>query len=405
MYPRPATYICQPLYDERREHSGIEGYSRPFRYKNDNGLRSFFARPLRRCSNKKPTGHVGRLIMDKNILTITYLSMVFFFTLLFIRFKLYHLNHKSLFQQPLFWAAISLPLVTCLYFGSFVWVDRINAFSLSSHGYQRFLDISKLPLLILASAVPLVSIVNNLHRTKQTEKQISEAERKNIVDLYYNHMKFHLEQFKKIEGKTISSFYPVEEYQAEAIYQHFVKRPQELYRKAYPQSAPDDSQYLDVSESYIIELHKQWVEINVRLGQLSESENQIHPSPELCSKKMMMFAGIIISYEKTCKLLCLGGFHHKKSFVINPKFDEYQLYLPFYDFGTFYEALQSLEEITYAFLDTCRDEIVNLYFPNEEKILIYGEGILDDWFKYSRFLIVTPYQPARISRLPKLDFG
>ncbi|EJH1681437.1 hypothetical protein NCT36_004343, partial [Escherichia coli] len=158
--------------------------------------------------------------MEKSISTFMYLSVLLGCIFLFIKYRLYVLDHRSLFQQPLFWAAIGVPLFTSLYFGSFVWIDKIHSFSLTSHGYERFLDISKLPLLILASAVPLVSIVNNLHRTKQTEKQISEAERKNRVDLYYNHMKFHLDLYKKIEGKRIGSYYPVQEAQAEAIYQH-----------------------------------------------------------------------------------------------------------------------------------------------------------------------------------------
>ncbi|ECD8039541.1 hypothetical protein FLB94_23510, partial [Salmonella enterica] len=115
---------------------------------------------------------------------------------------------------------------------------------------------------------------------------------------------------------------------------------------------------------------------------------------------MRIFFGIMNIYEKTCKHLCLGGYHTQKSFILNDKFDKYQIYSPFYDFGTMYQSLQALEEITYAFLDTCRNEEVNLYFPLEDKILIYGEGILQDWFRYSQFLISTAYQPSRIARLP-----
>ncbi|HCH7987858.1 TPA: hypothetical protein NHU23_003799 [Citrobacter freundii] len=338
--------------------------------------------------------------MEKSIFTFIYFSLLFLCLFSFIKYRLYELNHRSLFQQPLFWAAIAIPLFTCIYLGSFVWIIKLNSFSLTSHGYERFLDMSKLPLLILASAVPLVSIVNNLHRTKQTEKQISEAERKNRVDLYYNHMKFHLDLYKKIESKKISSYYPIEETHKEAVYQHFIKHPQELYRKAYPLSSPDDSQYLNISGSFIIELHKCWVEINARLKQLSESDVQLNPDQELCASKMRIFFGIMNIYEKTCKHLCLGGYHTQKSFILNDKFDKYQIYSPFYDFGTMYQSLQALEEITYAFLDTCRNEEVNLYFPLDDKILIYAEGVVQDWFKYSQFLITAPYQPIKISRLP-----
>lgn len=340
--------------------------------------------------------------MEKSIYTLIYFSVLLLIVFTFIKYRLYELDHRSLFQQPLFWAAIALPLFTCFYLGSFVWVDKLNSFSLTSHGYERFLDISKLPLLILASAVPLVSIVNNLHRTKQTEKQISEAERKNRVDLYYNHMKFHLDLFKKIEGKKIISHYLYQGEHIEVMYQHFIKHPQELYRKAYPHSSPDDSQQLDINSDFIIELHKCWIEINARLKQLHESELQLNPSMELCASKMRIFFGIMSVYEKTCKFICLGGFHYEKSFLLNDTYDQYQIFSPFYDFRTLYESLQSLEEMTYAFLDTCRNEEVNLYFPIDEKILSYGEGILEDWFGYSRFLIASAYQPARISRLPRI---
>ncbi|HFO4023223.1 TPA: hypothetical protein ACHJUP_005300, partial [Escherichia coli] len=87
---------------------------------------------------------------------------------------------------------------------------------------------------------------------------------------------------------------------------------------------------------------------------------------------------------------------------LNDNYDKYQIYSPFYDFGTMYQSLQSLEEITFAFLDTCRNEEVNLYFPLDDKILIYGEGILQNWYGYSRFLISTAYQPAKMVRLQPL---
>ncbi|HFO4022829.1 TPA: hypothetical protein ACHJUP_004862, partial [Escherichia coli] len=220
--------------------------------------------------------------MDKSLVALFYFSFLFLSFFVFIKYRLYELDHRSLFQQPLFWAAIALPLLTCFFLGSLVWIDKIHSFSLTSHGYERFLEISKLPLLVLASSVPLVSIVNNLHRTKQTEKQISEAEQKNRVVLYYNHMKFNLDLYKKIETKKIISYYPVVDAHKEAIYQHYIKHPQELYRKAYPQSTPDNSQQLKINDNFVIELHKCWIEINARLKQLSESETQLDPTQEFC---------------------------------------------------------------------------------------------------------------------------
>lgn len=44
-------YIRQSLYDERRKHTGITRYIGPCRYKNDDGLRTLYARPSGRCRN------------------------------------------------------------------------------------------------------------------------------------------------------------------------------------------------------------------------------------------------------------------------------------------------------------------------------------------------------------------
>lgn len=343
--------------------------------------------------------------MEKSTVAIYYFLFLVLFLFAFIKYRLYKLDHKSLLQQPLFWAAIALPLLTCFFLGSLIWIDKIQSFSLTSHGYERFLEISKLPLLILAASVPLVSIVNNLHRTIQTEKQILEAERKNRVDLYYNHMKFHLDLYNNIEAKKVISYYPIEIGQEEIAYQLYIKHPQQLYRKTYPLSTPDDSQYFNASNDFIIELHKHWVEINNSLKKLSESNKQLNPPPDHCIAKMSIFYEIISIYEKTCRHLCLGGYHTENSFVLNDSYDNYQIYSPFYDFRSLYQSLQSLEEFTYAFLDTCRYAEVDLYFPLEDKILVYGEGVLEDWFKYAKFLIPSSYQPAKMSLLPRLRRG
>ncbi|MFU0854915.1 hypothetical protein ACM26X_22805 [Kluyvera cryocrescens] len=338
--------------------------------------------------------------MEKSIITLIYFSFLFLCLFFFIKYRLYELDHRSLFQQPLFWAAIALPLLTCLFLGSFVWINKIHSFSLTSHGYERFLDISKLPLLILASAVPLVSIVNNLHRTKQTEKQISEAERKNKIDLYYNHLKFHLDLYKKIETKKITSIYEKGNSTHEVYYQLYIKHPQELYRNAYPKSTPNDNNDLEIDSEYIIKLHKSWMSINLKLKHINDIGSRYIPDNDYCITKVRMYFGLITAYEKTCKLLCLGGYNSDTTFIIDDKSSSYQMFSPFYDFYTLFNAIESLEEITNSFLDTCRCSDVNLYFPIEDKPLIYGRGIIEDWFRYSDFLLAKDFQPSQLSRLP-----
>ena len=118
-----------------------------------------------------------------NTFTIYYGFEVMFLTVaitsLFITIGLFYfygwfeLNDNNLFKQPLFIASILLPFQYFILFGCWVWRD--HSLQLTTDGFANFLNISKLPLLLLASSVPLASIVNNIHRTIQTASQIQSA--------------------------------------------------------------------------------------------------------------------------------------------------------------------------------------------------------------------------------------
>lgn len=110
--------------------------------------------------------------------------------------KWHVLDKRNLVRQKLFWISIAVPIISFLYFGLFAWWGKTPV--LSAHGYSRFYEISKFPLLLLASSVPLASIVNNIHRTIQTENQINTAETKNAVDRYLAHEKNFIEKTKEI---------------------------------------------------------------------------------------------------------------------------------------------------------------------------------------------------------------
>lgn len=90
------------------------------------------------------------------------------------------LNHKSLTKQPLFWAAICWPCGISLGLGSHVWIGRAKDFSVE--GYATFIEISKLPLGVLAVAIPLTAVIAAMHRSIQTAKQIESAEHKSQDD-------------------------------------------------------------------------------------------------------------------------------------------------------------------------------------------------------------------------------
>lgn len=106
------------------------------------------------------------------------------------------LTHKNLFKQPLFIASIALPIYMFIMYGLWAW--KGHDINFSSTGFNNFLDITKLPLLILASSVPLAAIISNLHRTIQTEAQINLSETKNAIDRYLAHEKNFIEKIKEI---------------------------------------------------------------------------------------------------------------------------------------------------------------------------------------------------------------
>ncbi|HIE0660967.1 TPA: hypothetical protein ACXJEZ_003502 [Providencia rettgeri] len=118
--------------------------------------------------------------------------------------KSLNLNEESLDKQPLFWFAVLSPIVLFLIFGVIIWKDYIP--DLSKEGLDKFAEISKFPLAVLALSPIFGVIVSNIHRTIQTkvqidktEIQISETINKNISDGYYSHVKYITEELSKIK--------------------------------------------------------------------------------------------------------------------------------------------------------------------------------------------------------------
>ncbi|MGR7129244.1 hypothetical protein ACU63N_07020 [Klebsiella aerogenes] len=132
-----------------------------------------------------------------------YIILLSLLLIIFMWRKWYILDKRNLFQQKLFWISIGVPLFSFIYFGIFSWWGKTPV--LSAHGYARFYEITKFPLLLLASSVPLASIVNNIHRTIQTEAQIQAAETKNAIDRHLAHEKNFVEKAKEVLTYDIRS--------------------------------------------------------------------------------------------------------------------------------------------------------------------------------------------------------
>ncbi|EOE4561789.1 hypothetical protein [Enterobacter hormaechei] len=216
--------------------------------------------------------------MAKNITIIIYSLSFILFCFIFFRKRLYRLDHKSLLEQPLFWISIAIPFTLCLLLGTLVWIEKLHSFSLTSHGYQRFIEISKLPLLVLAAAVPLASIVNNLHRTIQTEKQITESEIKNRTDVYYAHVKFQTDYFKSLPETVLTE--KVKEIHTSTKVEHTknikITYPLSLYQKLYPHSSPTHGVTYEADREQTKKILQTWIKINRILTDIEKGKNAIH---------------------------------------------------------------------------------------------------------------------------------
>lgn len=101
--------------------------------------------------------------------------IIFAFSLLIFYFLgCYKIDERPLYKQKIFWVSSLSPFYWFLTLGFTVW----NGCSLSfnAQGYRNFLEISTLPLSILAFTIPVAVFIGHLHRTVQTAVQINRTE-------------------------------------------------------------------------------------------------------------------------------------------------------------------------------------------------------------------------------------
>lgn len=184
-----------------------------------------------------------------------YISITVFVFYLFYTKKWFILTERNLFTQKLFWLSIGYPLFSFIYFGIFSWWGKTPV--LNAHGYARFYEISKFPLLLLASAAPLGAIVNNIHRTIQTEKQIEEAKRKNLSDSYYSHFKHVVDYFTNLPAKKLK----LDLHYDNNFSQEFsISYPVHLYKFIYNENSPSNG-ILNSNQIYMKRLSDTLIDI------------------------------------------------------------------------------------------------------------------------------------------------
>lgn len=201
------------------------------------------------------------------------------------------LDEKNLSKQPLFWFAIGIPTFLFFAFGLPLWKCLI--FDFSEAGYNRFLEINKLPLYLFGTCVPLVAIIGYMHRTIQTESQINNTliqigltESKNKTDSYYSHIKFIIDGIKSLPTTEITHI----NYSGADVKEKFtLSQPYALYKRMFPKSNLDTGYCKDIDNNFrkMLMAHFNYIsnklhEVEIRKGDnifiaqsLSEIDNEI----------------------------------------------------------------------------------------------------------------------------------
>jgi len=116
-----------------------------------------------------------------------------------VRFSLTLHPELGLLKQGLLWLVIIAPVNYFVVTGYLAWKDY-NVL-LTAQGFQKFLEISVLPLGLLSLTIPLSILVSRLHATEQSAKQIEIVSLKNNLDTYRSHRQELFSYFEQI-GET-----------------------------------------------------------------------------------------------------------------------------------------------------------------------------------------------------------
>lgn len=252
-------------------------------------------------------GIIFYLVMFTSILYLTY------------KHKWYLLNEKNLLKQKLFWLSIGIPVLSFCYFGLFAWWGKVPV--LSAHGYARFYEISKFPLMLLASSVPLGAIVNNIHRTIQTETQLSRTEHqielvkaKNKSDSFYAHQKSYADIFKTVPSFIVNRSYT--EHGDEKKYVELsIAHPYILYMNIFTNSSIDEGYDKTVSPNFITRVQNYYTKINQAIQSCYEKE--ISPENQEISLQLLE-----INIIQLCRELGIDYRYEKHEFIIYNAFEE-----------------------------------------------------------------------------------
>lgn len=193
------------------------------------------------------------ITINETILTINIVFIIAYLVYLF-KIRAFQMNAEPLTHQPLFKAAIIAPIVSFFLLGIIVWSG--HSLQIDGNGFDTFLNISKLPLAALSLSIPLGVIVNNIHRTIQTDKQIKEAEKKNKTDGFYSHRKNTIEMFENLPFKSFSATGKLHTLSFDNNYS--------IYRECYPSASTTSNSFV-ASKNFTDRVINLWIYLSQKI--------------------------------------------------------------------------------------------------------------------------------------------
>lgn len=302
------------------------------------------------------------ILSSTNLIAIYYDLQITFFIVsliillaifaIFYYLKWYKLNDRNLFSQPLFICSILIPFYYFFLFGCWAW--KGHSLDLTSDGFTNFLSISKLPLVILASSVPLASIINNIHRTIQTESQIQASSVKNKADAYYSHLKLFIETInsyptlvleyiptqtdrtRHVPAEVISHAY-IESKDTLITYEMRIAFPHKLYNDLFNASQVSGAKY-NPSEEFTNKIISAWNDLDKEILNIKKGNLKLEVE-SLISIDLMIISLL--------NLLKINPIRRKYSYLVN--------YKNKYVFNTTYFSEPEIKAVVYWLYKTTSD--------------------------------------------------
>ena len=136
-------------------------------------------------------------------------------------------NEKKLFEIKEFWISLSVPIILAAIFASIIAANSELTLDLSYNGFNKFIDIFKFPMGVLALIFPLVALVATNHRSRQSATQIKQGREQNTFSNFYKHKESFHNMTERLEKRYDITFF----------------EPDQLYSKIFPENSPEYLKY------------------------------------------------------------------------------------------------------------------------------------------------------------------